>query len=137
MKYIDVTDADLERLARWNLADPAHRESIKPEFWAHPLDADGKRVAGVKCMTIEDEHGAVFNMRLENCLRVYIQFPPEAEVSKSRVASSLRRMFFYLAGGSKKAGYHEAIFDSKSEHLTRYFKHFGFEAMVNTFRAKL
>lgn len=137
MKYLEVTEEDIPRLGRWVAADPFHRSTIKPEFWVPPVDEKGVRVPGIKCMRVEDDNGAVFYLRLENCLRAYVQFPPEAEIDKSRMGAALRRMFFFLGGGSKKAGYHEVIFDSKSDHLIALFKLFGFEDMKDTYRAVL
>lgn len=137
MKYIETTQSDLPQCARWVELDPAHKGAIKGDFWLPPVDEKGDRIPGVKCVRVEDNTGAVFYLRLENVVRVYIQFPPVPEVSQSRVASALRRMFFSLSKGAKKSGYHEAIFDSKSKDLISFFKHFGFEDLKDTFQVKL
>lgn len=136
MKYPDSSEQDLEILKQWIDADPAHKDVIDPEFWIRPTE-DGKPEAGVKCLRVEDDNGTVFYLRLENALRVYIQFPPDEEVSKTRVASALRRMIWFVGGGAKKAGYHEAIFDSKSEKLISFLKKLNIDKVENTYQIKL
>jgi hypothetical protein len=137
MKYLDSSVQDMPQLEKWVAKDPIHNGTIDPSFWIRPLDENGIPENGIKCLRIEDDNGAVFYMRLENALRVYIQFPPEEEVSKSRVASALRRMFWFVGGGSKKAGYQEAIFDSTSPHLVSFLKVLGFKILENTYKVKL
>ena len=82
MKYNDSSEQDREQLAGWVASDPIHKDAIDPSFWLPSGDP------GVKCIKVEDNNGAVFYLRLENALRVYIQFPPEQEVSKMRVSSA-------------------------------------------------
>lgn len=137
MKYPDSSAQDMPQLEKWVAADMVHNGTIEPSFWVRPLDENGQPENGIKCFKVEDDNGAVFYVRLENTLRVYIQFPPEEEVSKSRVASALRRMFWFVGGGSKKAGYQEAFFDSTSPQLVTFFKALGFKVLENTYRVKL
>ena len=137
MKYLETNEQDIDQIQKWTKADCVHKGVIAPSFWIPPVDADGHRVPGIKCLKVEDEVGCVFYMRFENAVRVYVQFPPEAEVEKSRLGSALRRMFFFLGGGLKKTGYHEAIFDSQSDHLVEFMKSLGIESLKDTYRAIL
>lgn len=137
MKYPISSEQDLPQLKRWVDADPAHKDTVNPSFWIHPVDEDGEPEGGIKCLRVEDDQGAVFYLRMENALRVYVQFPPEEEVSKSRLASALRRAMWFIGGGAKKAGYQEMIFDSKSPHLIAFFERLGFKVLENTYRVRL
>lgn len=136
MKYPTSSEQDLPQLKRWVDADPTHKDT-DPDFWIRPVDENGKPEEGIKCLRVEDDMGAVFYLRMENALRVYVQFPPEEEVSKSRLSSALRRAMWFIGGGAKKASYQEMLFDSKSFHLIAFFERFGFKVLEDNFRIKL
>lgn len=137
MKYIDVTQDDQIETMKWVEADPAHKDVIKGDFWAQPIDEKGKPILGIKCIKVQDDSGTVFYLRLEQALRVYIQFPPEQEVYKSRVAFALRRMIHFIGERAKIEGYQEAVFNSKSEHLIAFLDKLGIKKLEDTFQIKL
>ncbi len=137
MKYPISSEQDLPQLKRWVDADPAHKDIIEPGFWIRPTKENGDPEDGIKCLRVEDDNGAVFYLRMEHALRVYVQFPPEEEVSKSRLASALRRAMWFIGGGAKKAGYQEMLFDSKSSHLIAFFERLGFKVLEDNYRIRL
>jgi hypothetical protein len=137
MKYPISSEQDRPQLKRWIDADSTHKDNTEPGFWIRPADENGNPEEGIKCLRVEDDKGAVFYLRMENALRVYVQFPPEEEVSKSRLASALRRALWFIGGGAKKAGYQEMLFDSKSPSLTAFFNRLGFKVLEDNYRIKL
>jgi hypothetical protein len=137
MKYPISSEQDLPQLKRWVDADPAHKNVIEPGFWIRPVSDGGVPEEGIQCLRVEDDKGAVFYLRMENAIRVYVQFPPEEEISKSRLSSALRRAMWFIGGGAKKAGYHEMMFDSKSPSLVAFFERLGFKILENNFRVRL
>ena len=49
------------------------------EFWLSEADSDGNRTVGTKSIAVTEGGHPVFFLRLENVVRCYIQFPPDAE----------------------------------------------------------
>ncbi len=137
MKYPISSEQDLPQLKSWTDADPTHKDAVDPSFWIRPTDENGNPEDGIKCLRVEDDKGTVFYLRMENALRVYVQFPPEEEVGKSRLTSALRRAMWFIGGGAKKAGYQEMLFDSKSSHLIAFFERLGFKVFENNYRIRL
>lgn len=127
LTYTNATPDDLARLQNWVAADEFHKDTLSGEFWIPQPD-----VKGVKWLTVSDENGAVFNLRLENAMRVFVQFPPEPDVERTK--NALKEAFAFISAGAKRLGYHEMLFDSVSKPLIRFFSKFGFKPMANTFK---
>lgn len=140
MNYRKTTADDLERLNRWIALDPAHKDVITGSFFVpQPADTEESKDAnkGIAYVTVEDDDGAVFYLRLENCTRVYAQFPPDEEKNDHRLTRALKHAFVFIAKKTKELGSHEMLFDSVSDTLVGFFKRFHFEELKNTFQVKL
>jgi hypothetical protein len=132
MRYRKTSAEDLARLNEWVAVDPAHKDVITGSFFAPSGDHKG-----VTYMTVEDEQGAVFYLRLENALRVYAQFPPGEEKNNMRLTIALKHAFIFVSRWAEGNGYHEMLFDSMSNKLINLFKRFKFQELANTFQVKL
>lgn len=137
LNHREVTEKDKEQLEKWVAADPDHSGLLTADFWIPPRDAEGNKIPGTKCMSVEDENGVAFYLRLDNVMRVYVQFPPDAERDSERIKKALEGSFLTIAGNAHKLGYKEMIFNSVSKSLIRFFRKFGFNELKDTFQVEL
>lgn len=137
LNHREVTEQDKEQLEKWVAADPAHCGLLTADFWIPTRDADGNKTPGTKCFSVEDENGVAFYLRLDNVMRVYVQFPPDSERDSERIKKALEESFSTIAGNAHKLGYKEMIFNSVSKSLIRFFKKFGFKELQDTFQVEL
>lgn len=135
LNHRDSNEKDREQIARWTAADEAHQGLIPAEFWLPAEDPEARK--GTKCLAVEDENGVIFYLRLDNVMRVYVQFPPEGEIDRERIGLALKTSFGFIASGAKRIGYKEMIFDSVSKPLISFFKLLGFSDLLNTFKVNL
>lgn len=133
--FRDTNEADLPLLSRWISEDacPQHN-NVAPDFWLPETDDTDVKS---KCITVMCDGAPVFFIKLENVMRAYIQFAPDAERDKLATSLGLKKAFLTVAGGAKKIGYREMIFESKSESLVDLFRRFGFEEVENNFLVRL
>ena len=135
IEFRDTNEVDLPLLSKWITMDscPQHN-GVDPSFWLPETDdADVKS----KCITVMCDGAPVFFIKLENVMRAYIQFAPEAERDKLATSLGLKKAFLTVAGGAKKIGYREMIFESRSSSLVDFFKRFSFKEVVNNFLVRL
>lgn len=134
ISHREVSEQDREHLEKWIASDEAHRDKVTAEFW---LQAPENEKQGTKRLVVEDENGKLFHLRIDNVMRVYVQFPPNEEIDPERLKAALQWSFKTIAGNGKRLGYREMIFDSVSKPLIRFFKKFGFTKLDDTFGAQL
>ena len=133
LSYANADDADFGRLDEWTAADPFHKDTLSGSFWIPKPDEKG-----VKCITVADEHGVLFNLKLVNAMRVYVQFPPKpSDGLQERIRAGLNDAFGFVSAGAKRLGYHEMLFDSVSAPLIQFFSKFGFKPVTDTFKVGL
>jgi hypothetical protein len=109
-----ATAADLEMLRAWIAADEDHRETTLPEFFV-------KAPAGVSCGIVSDPIGPVFAIRFERCLRLHIQFMPQATASdRGRVADALLEGLGWLKNFARGQSFQQLIFVSAVQPLVRF-----------------
>lgn len=128
---------DLKQLQKWTEADSTHKDLLPAEFWLPSIDAEGKKELGVKCLAVEGPSGVKFYLRMENVMRVYVQFPPEGEYDPEDMKQALETSFRFVASGAKKIGYKSMVFNSVSKSLIHFFSKFGFTEVKNTYGAAL
>jgi hypothetical protein len=135
IEYRDTNEVDLPQIQKWISEDscPQHR-GVDPEFWLPETD---ERIVRSRCLAVTKEGKVVFYLKLENVMRCYIQFPPDAERDAETTKAGLRSAFLTIAGGAKRLGYNEMIFESESKGLINLFGEFGFEEVENNFLKRL
>jgi hypothetical protein len=125
MKFETSTEQDIEQLQRWIDADLYHKNLFVPTWWL--TGAEGSVLA----FRFDDADGAVFYARIDKgnqFCRLYIQFGPQQEVSKSRAAKSLLKVIPVMVEYCKKQGSEGIIFNSTSVTLIEFGKRaFGFQ----------
>jgi hypothetical protein len=126
---IDITEtrpSDVEQIREWLAADPWHKADPKnmPEFMV-----TGN---GLLCYCVQDEVGPICYVKLtdngDGLVRCAVQFGPEEEVSKKRVALGLKigmipsaRMFAAMLG------FKGLIYESVNPALIEFCKKMGFD----------
>jgi len=139
IQFRDTTKSDIPQLTEWIAQDacPQHN-NVPADYWVPALDEDGSpKDKYVKYLTIYDEDGVIFYLRLENVMRAFIQFPPDSIRDKTRTSVGLKHAFYNVAAGAKKMGYKEIIFDSKADGLINIFTKFGFKPAEDNFLVRL
>jgi hypothetical protein len=136
--FREPNEADLPQLSRWIREDscPQHND-VAPEFWLPEVDKNGNRTVGTKCITVTADGEPVFYLKLENVMRCYIQFPPDADRDKLTTAIALKKAFLTVAAGAKANGYREMIFETKSDGLANFFSKFKFEPVEENYKVRL
>jgi hypothetical protein len=106
---------DLDLLAVWIAADPDHRNTVQPEFFATQGD-------GLECFAVEDESDTVvFYIKMTRALRLDIQFGPEETLAqREQNADALRSGFEWLHAGASGAGIHQILFNSTNPPLVNF-----------------
>src|SRR5437868_13509591 len=92
----EATPADLALATEWTQADPEHRESINPDFWIQEQPVKAGEMA--ERYILMDPTGAVFFIRMEKAVRVYIQFSPDkSPAAIERTREGLQQGFRWLS----------------------------------------
>ncbi len=135
IEYRDTSATDIPEIKRWIDADscPKHN-GVDPAFWLPETD---ERTIRSRCFAITHEGKTVFYLKLENVMRCMIQFPPDNERDAEITKASLKSAFMTIAGGAKRIGYNEMIFESESKGLINLFENFGFREVTNNFLTRL
>ena len=135
LNHRESSVTDLPKLQKWVDADLQHKNVLPPEFWIPSENTDERK--GTKCLAIENDKGVMFFLRLENVMRVYVQFPPDGEYNPEEMKEALESSFRFIAPGAKKIGYKEMIFNSVSKSLIRFFRKFGFTELKDEYGVSL
>ena len=135
IEYRDTAASDVPEIQRWISSDscPKHN-GVDPAFWLPETD---ERTIRSRCFAVTHEGKTVFYLKLENVMRALIQFPPDAERDEILTKQALKSAFLTIAGGAKRIGYNEMIFESESKGLINLFENFGFREVTNNFLARL
>lgn len=137
INHREANEEDRKQLTEWIAAGPDSHKVVT-EFWINQRDENGVlKAPGVKTVAIEDESGKIFHLRIENVMRVYVQFPPDGEIDPERMKSALVGSFKTIAGNAIRLGYKEMVFDSVSKPLIRFFRKLGFKKLDDTFGVRL
>ena len=137
INHRDAVEEDRKQLNEWIAASPSTHQ-VSTDFWINKRDENGSlKELGVKTLVIEDESGKVFHLRVENVMRVYVQFPPDTLIDPERTKDALMQSFKTIAGNGIRLGYKEMLFDSTAKPLIRFFKKFGFKKLDDTFGVRL
>jgi len=126
LKFRKTAEADRKKLEEWIAADPDHQGRGNPEFWL-PQDPASK----IQTFAVQDEHGDVFFVRGENCLRLHIQFAPASE--KRRLAKAISEFTEQISGSARHLKYTEIIFESVFKPLVRFLSKRGFRSSPNEY----
>jgi hypothetical protein len=135
IEYRDTDASDLSQLQRWISLDSCeNHRGVDPAFWLPETD---ERTIRSRCFAVTHEGKVVFYLKLENVMRAFIQFPPDAERDSDLTKTALKSAFLTIAGGAKRIGYNEMIFESESKGLIGLFETFGFKEAKNNFLTRL
>lgn len=135
MNYTLPAEADFVELTEWVSKDPHHRNVITADHFMPKKDKDGNFEKGVVYVKVTDEIGTIFYLRLSNVMRAEVQFSPDADPERVRVA--LRQTFSFVSIKAKAMGYKEMLFDSVSTHLIRFFERLGFKPVKDHYKVTL
>jgi len=134
----DTDSSDISQLTNWIARDACPQHAVPADFWVPEKNEDGTpKDKYTKYLTVYNEEGVIYYLKLENVMRAYIQFPPEGERDKLRTSLALKHAFYTVASGARKMGYKEIIFDSKSDGLINIFTKFGFKPAEDNFLVRL
>lgn len=117
-------------LEKWLASDPEHSKTSDLSRWIPPAVPH----KGVKYLAVEDDIGVVGYLVLENVLRIHVQFAPESETDRIRVAME---EFMPRIKAASSAEYKEIIFESVSAGLVWFLRKFGFRKSKNEVVCKL
>lgn len=128
MRFRATDDLDYRTLERWIKADEYHPDH--DASWWYP------KAGCILACCFEDNSGEVLFIRvdLENDLfRFHMQFAPESEVSKIRVAKALLTIYPLLIDEAKRYKMNGIIFKSTSDLLIHFLtkQQFGFKDCGN------
>jgi len=135
MNYTLPTEADLPQLTEWVSKDEHHKDILKPDHFLPKIDKEGKFEKGIIYLKVEDEAGVAFYLRLSNVMRVEVQFPPDADPERTKIA--LKEAFAFVSLKAKAMGYKEMLFNSVSTHLIWFFKRLGFNPVKDHYKVSL
>lgn len=127
MRFAASTASDIPQLIDWISADPFHH-NMNPEWW----------LTGGECLlafVVMDDAGPTMYVRLDeegDLVRVHVQFGPEDEVSKKRVAASLKDGFVRVADFVKTSQKKGLVFESESPLLILFLEKMGFKSVGGT-----
>lgn len=129
IKFSETLLDDQPQILEWMRADSYHRDATDqgmPGWW----------VTGSDCLLaacIEDASGPVIYFRLDNTendlIRMHVQFGPQNQVSKSRVARGIARAMPALKKVAQEKGAKGFVFESLSPGLIRFMGVLGFVPM--------
>jgi hypothetical protein len=138
IEFRDTDSSDIPQLTDWIARDACPQHNVPANFWVPEKNEDGTpKDKYTKYLTVYDEEGVIYYLKLENVMRAYIQFPPDGERNPSRTSLALKHAFYNVAAGARKMGYREIIFSSVSEGLISLFKKFGFKSSPNEFLVRI
>ena len=138
IEFRDTDSSDISQLTDWIARDACPQHNVPADFWVPEKNEDGtSKDKYTKYLTVYDEEGVIYYLKLENVMRAYIQFPPDGDRDKTRTSVALKHAFYNVAAGARKRGYKEMIFDSKSEGLISLFTKLGFKPSEDDFLVRL
>lgn len=115
----EATSEDLALATEWTEADPEHKDSIKGDFWIQAEPVKNGDMA--ERYVLVDPSGAVFFLRLEKAVRIYIQFGPDRSAKGyERNREALQIGFRWLTTMLAVKSIGEVIFDSKVDALRAF-----------------
>lgn len=123
--YASIPD-DIPQIKEWIEADPDHAGKVEPVWW----------LTGMSHLSfgLEDEKGPVLYGRVdkeEDVARLHIQFAPQHQVSRRRVARGILKGLPVLLEYLKKE-FKAVLFESRSPELVGFMKNMGFEHYEGT-----
>ena len=124
-KFEPVTAEDLQEILVWSSQDiDENHHGLDPLFFFTGIDGS------FLCFKIVDADGsATMFVRVEpegHLGRLHLQFPPESEIPKSKVAKTLLKAFPVFVSEMKKA-FDGLVFQTSFPALAAFFQRQGFE----------
>jgi hypothetical protein len=110
----NLSENDRPMIEAWVAGEPLHPNNTF-EFYTE---------AGTKSVVFEDAEGAVLVAKFTPCLKIDIDFSPEAE--PKRVARALAEGLQDMGGQAKQQGFKQVSFDSTVEKLRAFCERLGF-----------
>lgn len=127
MKYRKPNANDAGLIEKWINSDAGPSKPCEPSFFTE--EEKGR----VECFVPEDEIGATFYCRAENCLRLHLCFPPTyTRADKFRLIKAIDQFTEEIKQMSK-GKYKQIIFESVSEPLIAFLEKRGFRASKSEF----
>lgn len=109
-----ISPEDRQAIETWIAGEPSHPNNTF-EFYTE---------SGCKSVVSEDEEGGVMVTRFTPCLRVDIDFNPEA--SPSRIGKAIASGLKDMAEQAKAQGFKEFVFESSSPKLVVFCERLGY-----------
>lgn len=107
---------------------PEDKQMVEAWVAAEPLHAnntfDFYNEAGTKTVVFEDDAGGVLVAKFTPCLKIDIDFSPEAE--PKRIARALTEGLSEMGNQAKQQGFKQVSFDSTVEKLRAFCARLGF-----------
>lgn len=121
IEFVCIEPGDLAQIQRWIDSDQDHRGKMDAMWWTE---------SNLLNCRVKDEHGSVMYLRVDEeqeKVRLHIQFAPQNEVSKMRVAAAFIDGFPRMLQTIKNMGYAGIVFESTSSSLIHFMRRMGFE----------
>jgi hypothetical protein len=133
----EATPDDLALATEWTLADPEHKDSITPDFWIQSEPITNGDIA--ERYILIDPAGAVFFLRLDKAIRIYMQFSPDKSADAiERNREAMTQGFRWLSAMLTIKSIAEVIFDSQVQALRAFCgRRLGFKQKKNTLTKRL
>ena len=121
----------------FTLADPEHKDSITPDFWIQSEPITNGDIA--ERYILIDPAGAVFFLRLDKAIRIYMQFSPDKSADAiERNREAMTQGFRWLSAMLTIKSIAEVIFDSQVQALRAFCgRRLGFKQKKNTLTKRL
>lgn len=110
-----LNEDDKKTLATWIEQEPDHKETTTSDFYYE---------SGTQTALYKDEYGPLFVIKFTPCLRMDMEFCPEA--NKYRRKQGMTDVFPVLMDQAKQQGFKEFVFSSVSERLIAFCRNLGF-----------
>jgi hypothetical protein len=110
----NLSENDRPQIENWIAAEPEHASNT----------FDWYSEAGTKTVIYEDSDGQVLVAKFTPCLRVDIDFNPEA--GPSRIGKALADGLKQLSADARNQNFKEFVFESRSPKLSEFCKRLGY-----------
>jgi len=110
----EISPEDKPMIEAWIAAESSHPDNT----------FDWYNESGAKSVVYEDALGGVLVAKFTPCLRVDIDFNPDA--SSSRIGQALTRGLRETAEAARKQGFREFVFESLSDKLSAFCERLGY-----------
>lgn len=120
IRFDEIIPDDLPQIGEWIEAEPDHKGKMTPLWWMQGT---------VLSCCAEDDRGPVMYLRIDregDWARLHIQFGPQHQVSKLRVAGAFIEGIPRMADTMANYGFKALVFASTSDSLIGFMRKMGF-----------